>query len=178
MVQPKRNHGLEVYVNADFARNWDPDKANNVNTARLRHGYIIYYAGCPITWKSSTQTEIALSTTDTEYVDISYTLRSTIPIMRLLRKIRKQGIKVITDRVPVQCKVFEDNAGAINIARSERFRPRAKHMNIKLHHFRLYINTGRITIDQIKSEEQPEDLFTKPLPNPLFKYLRHKLMGW
>ena len=91
MVQPKRIHGLEVYVNADFARNWDPDKANNVDTARLRHGYIIYYAGCPITWKSSMQTKISLSTTEAEYMGISYTLHSAIPIMQLLGKCTKRG---------------------------------------------------------------------------------------
>ena len=47
------------------------------------------------------QTEIALSTTKAEYVGISYALRSAIPIMWLLPKMRKQGIDVITDRVPV-----------------------------------------------------------------------------
>ena len=124
------------------------------------------------------QTKIGLSTTKAEYVGISYTLCSAIPIMRLLRKMRKQGINIITDCVPVQYKVFKDNTGAIEIARSERFCPRTKHMNTKLHYFQSYINKGRITIEKIKLEEQPEDLFTKPLPNLLFEYLRQKIVEW
>ena len=132
---PKREQGLEVYVDANFAGNWDPDESNNVDTARSRHGYLIYYAGCPIAWKSSLQTKIALSTTKGEYVGILYTLQSLIPIMRLLCEIRKQNIDVIINCVPIQCRVFEYNAGAIKIARSKRFRPWTKHMGVKLHHF-------------------------------------------
>jgi len=41
--------GLEVFVDADFAGNWDKDEAAfDRDTARSRHGYIIRYAGCPI----------------------------------------------------------------------------------------------------------------------------------
>lgn len=41
--------------------NWDlKDPANDRDTARSRHGYIINYAGCPLLWKSQLQTEIAL----------------------------------------------------------------------------------------------------------------------
>ena len=54
--------GLEIYVDADFACNWDKEEAfNDRDTARSRHGYFIMYVGCPIVWKSQLQTEIALS---------------------------------------------------------------------------------------------------------------------
>ena len=102
-----------------FVGNWDPDKADYVDTVRSCRGFVIYYAGFPITWKSLMQTEIALSTTKVEYIGISYALCFTIPIMSLLREMNKQGINVITDRVPVKCKVFEANAGAIEIARTK-----------------------------------------------------------
>ena len=71
MTQPKRNHGLEVHVDADFAGNWDLDESNDVNTVRLRHRYVIYYTGYLITWKISMQTKISLSITKDEYVGIS-----------------------------------------------------------------------------------------------------------
>ena len=45
MMQPKRDHSLEVYVDAEFAGNWDLDKSDDVHTARLQHRYVIYYAG-------------------------------------------------------------------------------------------------------------------------------------
>ena len=42
------------------------------------------YAGCPLTWSSKIQTEIALSTTEAEYIALSQSLREVIPMMNLL----------------------------------------------------------------------------------------------
>ena len=49
-----------------------------------RYGFIISYLGVPIILKSQLQTEIALSSTESEYIGISYALREAIPIMQLL----------------------------------------------------------------------------------------------
>jgi hypothetical protein len=38
-------------------------------------GYIITYAGCPMHWSSKMQTEIALSTTEAEYIALSQAMR-------------------------------------------------------------------------------------------------------
>jgi hypothetical protein len=42
----------------------------------------------------------------------------------------------------VHCKVFEDNEGAIEIAKVPKMRPRTKHLNIKYHHFREEVRKG------------------------------------
>ena len=147
-------------------------------TARSRHGYIISYAGCPVVWKSQLQTEIALSTTESEYMGLSYSLREAIPIMRILREFKKHSISIINDTTPVQCRVFEDNSGALEMGRVDKYRPRTKHLNLKLHHFRSYINKKRISIIKIASIDQPTDLLTKPLPEEIFVKLRKKIMGW
>lgn len=93
--------GLEVFVDADFAGNWDPKEAWDRDTARSRHGYIIRYAGCPVTWKSSLQTECALSTTEAEYTGLSYSLRDAIPIMELLKEMKEEGIPVVVKETQV-----------------------------------------------------------------------------
>jgi hypothetical protein len=50
-----------AFVDNDFVGNWDKTiAAEDRATARLRHGYVITYAGCPSTWKSQLQMEIAL----------------------------------------------------------------------------------------------------------------------
>ena len=54
---------LEVYVDADFAGNWEKDHSLEKDTERSRHGYIIMYTGFPVVWKSQLQTEITLSIT-------------------------------------------------------------------------------------------------------------------
>ena len=62
-----RDHSFDCWVDADFVGNWDRVNADvDPSTAKSRTGFVITYAGCPITWASKLQTEIALSTTEAE----------------------------------------------------------------------------------------------------------------
>ena len=67
-------------------------------------------------WKSQLQTEIALSSTKREYTGLSYARREAIPLMTLLEEMKQQGFPVDKTKALLQCKVFEDNSGAIEIA--------------------------------------------------------------
>ena len=61
---PNLSKDMEVYVDADFAGNFDSQDTQSRDTARSRHGYIVLYKGCPVSWKSQLQTEICLSLTE------------------------------------------------------------------------------------------------------------------
>ena len=135
-LRPDTTRGLEVHVDADFAGNWDQKETQDRDTTRSRHGYIISYAGCPITWKSQLQTEIALSSTESEYTGLSYALREAIPIMQLINEMSENGIEINHATPKIKCKVFEDNSGALEMAKEYKYRPRTKHLNNRLHHFR------------------------------------------
>jgi hypothetical protein len=104
VYRPDPDKGLEVYVDSDFAGNWNKDKApTDRDTARSRHGYIIMYSGCPVVWKSQLQTEIALSSTEAEYTGLSYALREAIPIMELLKEMQKRGVQVTSTKATIRC---------------------------------------------------------------------------
>jgi hypothetical protein len=81
---------LELFVDANFSGNWDPNKTRDRNTARSQHGYIIEYKGCTILWKLQMLTEIVLIlSTENEYTGLSYGLCYVIPpIMRLLKELK------------------------------------------------------------------------------------------
>jgi hypothetical protein len=78
----------------------------------------------------------------------------------------------------VKCRVFEDNSGALEMAKTHKYRPRTKHLNVKLHHFRDYISRGEILINQIRSQNQLADYLTKPVNSDILTFLRKKVMGW
>ena len=44
------------------------------------------YANCPIFWRSTLQTEIALSTAEAEYIAFSTALRLVIPLMTMMEE--------------------------------------------------------------------------------------------
>jgi hypothetical protein len=89
ILRPNGKSGLEVYVDADFVGNWDPLDTENRDSARSQHGYVIKYNGCPIVWKSQMATEIAMSSTESEYTGASYALREAIPIMDMLEEMKR-----------------------------------------------------------------------------------------
>lgn len=179
ILRPDKSKSIDVYVDADFSGNWEKEgAASDRDTARSRHGYIIMYNGCPMIWKSQLQGEIALSSTESEYIGISYALREVIPIMELLKEMKRKGFEVGSTVPKLHCKVFEDNSGALEMAREHKYRPRTKHLNVKLHHFRDYVDRGEITIHKIDTLDQLADYLTKPVNEEILTKLRKLVMGW
>ena len=136
------------------------------------------YAGCPLLWKSQLQTEYSMSSTESEYTGLSYALRDAIPIMELLKEMKANGIPIRSVTPQVHCEVFEDNSGALEIAKTHKFRPRTKHLNCRLHHFRHYVTRGEITIHPIDTSVQTADFLTKALNEVTLKRHRMIVMGW
>ena len=100
-----------------------------------------------------------------------------IPIINLLNEMKERGIPV-ESKAKVHCKVFEDNSGAVEIAKFHKFRPRTKHLNNRLFHFRTFVDKGIISIHHIDTKQQPADILTKALAVELFKRLRKLMNGW
>ena len=128
--------------------------------ARSRHGYIILYYGCPLIWKSHLQTEIVFSSTESEFTGLSYALREAILLMSLLDKLKEWRFPMDQTISTVQCKVFEDNSGAIKIATNHKWHPWTKQLNCHLHHFWSDI-PHRISVQHIPMDKQPADILTK-----------------
>ena len=179
LIMKPNQQGMECWVDASHASEWSNKEAkDDPNTARSRMGYIITYAGCPMHWASKMQTEIALSSTEAEYIALSQAMREVLPIVWLLQEAKEIGLPVLTDKPKVHCKVFEDNEGAIEIANVPKMRPRTKHLNIKYHHFREEVKKGTISIYHVGTKEQIADILTKALGEDLYQALRYKIMGW
>ena len=179
IVKQLNDEGLQVYVDADFAGNWDPDHSeNDKDTARSRHGYIITYKGVPISWASQLQSEISLTATESEYIGLSTSLQKVTPLINLMEELSTMGIPIASNTTPFRCKVFEDNLGALTIAMVPKMRPRTRYFNTKYHHFRKYIEDKTISVIHLATELQPADMLTKPLEKEQFVKHRLKIMGW
>ena len=178
LLRPDRSRGLECYVDADFAGNWHNRSSHDPISSHSRTGYVICYAGCPITWSSKLQPLIALSTTEAEYIALSTALREVIAIQNLIQELRSLGFPICSSIPRMHCRVFEDNQSCIEIATNHKTRPRTKHLSVRLHHFRSHVVNKNISIEYISTKHQLGDIFTKGLPREQHRYLRNKLMGW
>ena len=129
-------------------------------------------------WSSKLQTSIALSTTEAEYVALSNSLREIIPMMKLISEMNEHGWGMPMVAPRIHCRVFEDNSGALELAKVPKMRPRTKHINIIYHHFRTFVRDGKVTVWPIDTNDQPADMLTKPLPVAKFVKFRKFLIQW
>jgi hypothetical protein len=116
-------------------------------------GYILYFMGVPISWKSKAQPLVTLSSSEAEYVAASELLKEIKYTMQILDSI---GVKVDT---PV--RIYIDNTGAIQMARNNTSYCATRHVNVRFHFVREYQEEGKIELVFVRSEDNDADILTK-----------------
>jgi hypothetical protein len=119
-----------------------------------------------------------VSSTESEYIALSQSLRDVLPLIRLINELHMNGFKYNDQKPVLHCTLFEDNNGAIEMANTPKIHPRTKHINIKYHHFREAVQHKIIHIKRIDTTQQQADISTKPLQERTFIYLRKLIMCW
>ena len=73
-------------------------------------------------------------------------------------------------------KLHFDNQSAIQIAHNDIFYERTKYIEIDCHFIRHHLLQGTLTLQSVSSQDQLDDIFTKPLPPGTFRALTSKLI--
>ncbi len=187
ILHPTKTFTLDMYVDADFAGMWHQQHSALRENVLSRTGYITTFCGCPIHWVSKLQSEIALSTTESEYIALSMATRELLPLRRLLQEIHHHSLITLPSenifnitKMPtlIATQVYEDNEACIVLAHSETSKVRTKHIALKWHHFKDQIKQGFIKDVKIGSNFNWADIMTKPLGCQKHEALRKLIMGW
>jgi hypothetical protein len=91
-MKPNKNLSLDAYYDSDFADVWHQEFAHLRDSCLSRTGFIIVLNGVPIHWSSKIKTEIALSSTEAEYIALSQCCRALLPMRRILKDILSCGL--------------------------------------------------------------------------------------
>ncbi len=97
--------------------------------------------------------------------------------MNLLQESREKNFKVVSIKPYVYCKVFEDNAGALELARLTKLCPRTKHINVCYHHFLQTCAKGAHQVFPIDTKDQIADALMKALAQNDFQRHHHYMCG-
>ena len=146
----------------------DSDYATDRDTRKSVTGYIIYLNGVPISWRSRSQRAVTLSTAESEYYAISEICSEIIFVKNMLEFLE---LKI---EYPIIIRV--DNIGAIYLAKNQVLSNRTKHIGVRYHFVREYIEEGIIKIIFVRSKDNDADIFTKNLPKELFNKHRDSVM--
>ena len=122
ILRANKEKSLECFVDADFCGNWNKlASSKDTSIAKSRTGYLIRSAGCPIVWGAKLQTQIAVSTSETEYIALSTAMREVIPIINIIQELRERKFIEANSTTDFHCKVFQDNSGALELAKKHRW---------------------------------------------------------
>ena len=142
----------------------DADWAGDVGDRKSTSGYVFLMGSAAISWKSSKQTCVALSTAEAEYVALSAAAQEAIWLQQLTSELLNDNIQEMT--------IFEDNQSTICLAKNQHIHGRTKHIDIKYHFIRDMVEAGRIKLTYCASENMIADMLTKGLHVKQFEKLR------
>lgn len=139
----------------------DSDFAGNIDTRESQFGYVFNLFGSAVSWRSSLQSVVALSTTEAEYIAITKAVKEGIWLKGLLNDF---GIEQGT--ATIKC----DSQSVLHLAKHQVFHERSKHIDVKLHFVRYEVNKGVVKMVKVSMKENAADMLTKTLPTEKFKY--------
>lgn len=144
----------------------DADWGSDPHTRRSNTGYLVLIGGAAVSWNSRAQKTRALSSTEAEYMSLSDACRQLVWMHSLLSEMR-----IHIRSIPL----CGDNQGAIFIASNAVQEKRTKHIDIRYHYIREVVESGKVKLYFVQTEENLADMFTKNLSRDKFLYCRSTL---
>ena len=139
----------------------DSDYAGCLDTRRSTTGYVFTAQGGCISWKSTLQKVVALSSTEAEYMAATEAIKEAIWIKGLTQELGMNSENI---------NVFCDNQSALHLMKNPMFHERSKHIDIKLHFIRDVIASKEVQVTKVHTNENPADMFTKCVTSSKFRH--------
>ncbi|KAJ8456408.1 hypothetical protein ONZ51_g12144 [Trametes cubensis] len=141
----------------------DSDWGSDPFTRRSQTGYFLKLAGGIFSWQSRAQKTVAHSSTEAKYMAISDCSRQVVWIRNLMSEI---GYEL----APIP--IAGDSQGSLFMSSNPVTESRSKHIDIRYHAIREYIENKQVEVFFVDGSDNPADLFTKNLGHVKFTNLR------
>jgi hypothetical protein len=145
----------------------DADYASEAASRRSVSGNLAIFGGGPVLWSSRLQACVTLSTVEAEYVSLCGVAQSVIWLRGLLQDLGAP------QRQPTV--IYEDNLGAISLAKGQQVGRRSKHIDVRYHYVREQHEGGVIEVTHCASADMLADILTKPLGATVFDRLKNQI---
>ena len=145
----------------------DADWAGDIDTRRSTSGYVFKLGKSTVSWSSQKQATGAKSSIEAEYVTLSSAAQEAIWLRRLMDDLHQ--------KVDEPTIIFEDNQGAIEMAKNPKNHKRTKHIDICHHFVRERVMLNEIKVIYCPTEDMVADVMIKGLPKHTFEKLRNLL---
>ena len=140
--------GKELVVDSGSTWNSNPDNS------RSRSGYAVTFNGCLISWKSTLQNLVTLSSCETEYVALNLAAKEGLWLRYLLAELQYPQTTTL---------IHVDNQSTIALSRHSMAKPRTKHIAMRWHWIREQVAAGNFYVEYIPTADNLADFLTKVL---------------
>ena len=123
-----------------------------------------------MSWFSRTQKCVTLSTTEAEYVAMADGVKEALYVRGILAFL-------MPSLEPMSIGVYEDNKGAIDLAKNPLSSSNSKHIDVRYHFLRELAASGDISVQYLRTEDQHADILTKAIGRESFERHRDFLLG-
>jgi hypothetical protein len=144
----------------------DSDFAACTDTRKSTTGYVVQCGLGSICWKSVRQATVSRSTSESEYIAAG-------EVAKELQYIHALAVQMGLN--PGSIPVGIDNEAALRLIQDPLSIARTKHIDIIYHHIRERVRLGQMQFISVPTASNCADMFTKPLPKPLFESFRCQL---
>ena len=152
----------EVYIYADSSF------ADDIEDRKSTTGWISMIGEDIISWRSTKQKSVALSTTESEYMACCDAAKEAIWTKNLLEEMLETKLKPV--------KIFQDNQSTIFLANNNVSKRRTKHIDLRYHFVRERIQEKAIELAYCETGSMVADILTKPLRTNLFRLHRNRIV--
>ncbi|KAH6587453.1 hypothetical protein BASA50_011361 [Batrachochytrium salamandrivorans] len=153
-----------IYLTGYYNVDWGGDLYSRRNTS----GYVFFLGNSCISWRSSKQTAVALSTAKAKYVSATTATQELLFLKTFLTEIGYPINKTTT--------LYSDSQSAIANTKNIQLRHASnRHMDIKLYFLKDQVKLGNANLKYINTLDQVTDILTKGLPKPAFCKLANPL---
>jgi hypothetical protein len=137
-----------------------------------QYGYVIYWAGGPLVWRSKKHVHIALSSSEAEYMTLTHAYKHVKWLRSLLTEM---GFGYMVDK---PTKMIGDNKNATDWAVERMITDGNRHIDIQYMKIREVVRKGEVEPVWIKGKMNPSDILTKAVDRTVIEELMKKLTGY
>ena len=141
----------------------DADMAGDLNTRKSTSGYMIYFVGGAVSWKSKLQKCVVLSTIEAEFIAATKVSKEFLWLEKFLNELGFKQKRYV---------LFCNNQSAIHLGKNSSFHSKSKHINVRYHWIRDVLNAKLLELKKIHTNDNGSDMMTKILPRRKLEYCR------
>ncbi len=147
----------------------DADFAADLDTRRSHTGYILMLNRGAVSWKSTKQKSVSLSTAEAEWYVASEAGKEIVYLRSILNDF---GFEQVSPSL-----LYEDSRAVIVMTETPVNRKASRHIDTHKHFIGQLVEDKTIVLEQCATDNMVEDALTMGLPAPAFEKHKAKMLG-